>query len=102
MSQGDMFGDESYRTDAFARATDPTTSLAAAESIRSTDLEQKVLDIIIILNGATTHEIAEYSGISLVSASPRIRPLVRKGFIRDSGERRVGRSNRKSIVWEIV
>lgn len=34
--------------------------------------------------------------------SPRLRPLERKGKIRDSGIKRVGASGRMSIVWVAV
>lgn len=84
--------------DAAARWSDPETSHAAAET-DVTDLERCVLRAIIYLNGATTHEIANYTKLSLVSVSPRIRPLVRKNKVEDSGERRIGESGKRSIVW---
>lgn len=101
--QNDLFSPENVaKTEAYARRTDPVTSLAAAQSIKTSDLEQKVFDVIADIGGATTHEIADRTGISLVSVSPRIRPLVRKNLIRDSGKKREGKSNRKSIVWEVI
>lgn len=88
---------------AHSRRTDPTTSEDAAESIRPElpELEFRVLHAIQKRGetGATTNELAELMGISLVTVSPRIRPLVRKGFVQDAGKRRKGPSGRKSIVW---
>lgn len=82
------------------RSTDPDTSVEAALSIKATELESRVLDAIMRrADGATSHEISESLHMSLVTVSPRLRPLVRKGLIEDSGERRVGESGRRSIVW---
>lgn len=89
--------------DAFARHTDPMTSEDAARSVRpeTTRLENIVLDALKRRGdqGATTNELAELTGMSLVTISPRIRPLVRKGYVEDSGKRRSGTSGRKSTVW---
>ena len=89
-------------TDAYARHSDPETSKSAAERMRLSNMERIVFDVIKKLRGATTHEIADHTGISLVTVSPRIRPLVRKGMIQDSGKKRAGDSGRKSIVWDFL
>lgn len=85
------------------RRNDPDTSKAAAYSVDVPPLEKVVLDYLTKyrLGGATTHEIAEATGIDLVTISPRIRPLVEKGLVEDSGHKRKGRSGRKSIVWKL-
>ena len=56
--------------DAFARHSDPSTSHAAAASMRTSELEQKVLKAIIELNGATTHEISDHTGMPYWSVTP--------------------------------
>ena len=85
-----------------ARRADPETSKEAAQSVTATALESLVMRWLHKRpSGLTTHELAELTGLSLVSVSPRIAPLVRKGFVKDSGERRPGPSGRKSIVWKV-
>lgn len=87
--------------EAYARSGDPGTSHAAAESMRgaeATRMESFVLEAL-KLESMTTHEIAASSGLPYESVTPRIKPLVAKGLVVDSGERREGRSGRKSIVW---
>ena len=83
-----------------ARRADPPTAKAAAKSVNSTELETIVLDMLRV--PATTHEIADSTGIALVSISPRMAPLVKKGLVQDSGLRREGPSGRKSIVWSLT
>lgn len=88
---------------ALARRTDPPTAHAAARSIDVTDLEALVLAALkCSLDGLTTHELATRCGLSLVTVSPRMRPLVHKARVRDSGRKRAGTSGRKSIVWVAV
>lgn len=95
---------EMFSGEAYARGSDPGTSHAAAESVRGEDatrMEIKVLNAIRSSpQGMTNHEIVESTGLTWNTASPRVRPLVRKGWIADSGERRVGPTNRKCIVWK--
>jgi DNA-binding MarR family transcriptional regulator len=85
------------------RHNDPDTAQEAAESIDVTKLESAVLSALgKSVSGLTVYEIAERLDISLVSASPRLRPLVRKGFVEDSGDRRETPSGRRAIVWRLV
>lgn len=87
-------------TFAYARASDPATSYAAAQSIRLTDLESTVLaELRKFSDGATSYTLAESLGMSLVTVSPRLRPLVSKGLVEDSGRREVGSSGRSQTVW---
>ncbi len=91
---------------ALSRRTDPATAEAAAQSVTPElpRLENVVLDALKQRGerGATTNELASLTGMSLVTVSPRIRPLVRKNLVEDSGERRAGASGRKSTVWRAV
>jgi len=98
---GDQFSWHN-KTDAYARRSDPETSHEAAESIRPTELEADVLSVLKGTgdNGATSHELAAIMHLDLVTVSPRLRPLARKGLIIETAERREGPSGRKSIVWK--
>jgi hypothetical protein len=89
---------------ALARNTDPGTSFAAAASIDVTRLEGIILDKLKRYKspGATTYELAEALGMSLVSVSPRMRPLVEKRQIVDTGFRVRGASGRHQIIWRAV
>lgn len=85
-----------------ARASDPPTARAAAESINIPRLERVVLDALAQYGPMTSHETAEATGLELVTVSPRFAPLRDKGLIEDSGEKRLGRSRRLSIVWRLA
>lgn len=102
MVQAHLFGDAPTERGA-ARHADPDTAKAAAKTVAVADLEALVLGALrkFRLAGMTTHELAEYLKLSLVSVSPRMRPLVKKGLVVDSGERRAGTSGRTSIVWKV-
>lgn len=89
-----------------ARRTDPSTSKDAAASVNVTEMEAVVLRAL-AAHPMTTHEIAAHTGVSLVTISPRIRPLVQKRLVREhqiEGKtvKRAGESGRMSIVWEKV
>lgn len=88
---------------ALARGSDPDSAHAAAESVngRLPNMEARVL---VALGkrgsaGATTRELAVDLCLDLVTVSPRLRPLTKKNLVRDSGQRRVGKSGRASVVW---
>lgn len=83
-----------------SRRKDPPTAKAAAKSVNATELEAVVVDI--LRTPRTTHEISQATGIALVSISPRMAPLAKKGLVKDSGLRREGPSGRKSIVWSLT
>ena|ERR1700686_890979 len=81
---------------------DPVTAKAAAKSVDTSFLETMVLNYLRDNPaGLTAHEIATKSGESLVTISPRMRPLVRRGLVEDSGETRATDSGRQAIVWRI-
>lgn len=81
-----------------ARASDPETSHAAAARARdfAGALGVKVYEELAKHGPGTTHELAERMGLSLVTVSPRMRPLELQGRVRRAG-RRLGRT-----VWEAV
>ena len=86
-----------------ARRVDPDTSKKAAAAVPVAYLEARVLRALkLSREGMTTHELAWLLKVDLVSVSPRMRPLVEKNLVRDSGERRRGDSGRASIVWKAL
>ena len=99
---------------AYARHTDPHTSHEAARSIQVTDLESVVLGALRALGPSTSHEVAEYTGLDLVTVSPRFKPLEKKGLVKRKLEgfdaekgryiyqTRIGKSGRASVVWHLV
>lgn len=52
--------------------------------------------------GLTDTEIARVTGLYLNTAAPSRFALVKRGLVRDSGERRVNARGRKMIVWQEV
>lgn len=100
--QLDLFHFSRPHTEAHARRTDPDTSKQAAASVRLSDLESKVLAVLRARGdaGATLDEIVEATGLDKVTASPRLRPLVRKGFAVQTSERRTGASGRPQTIWK--
>jgi hypothetical protein len=92
-----------------AREGDPETSWAAAFSLDPTQLYAIIVKILIRIGPATTHEIADASGgIGWGSITPRMRKMVEKGLVYDTGERRADRggkdrkpTKRLSIVWAL-
>jgi len=84
------------------RKSDPDTSREAAKGVNITMLESCVYGCLKAHGSLTSFEIADILRLSLVTVSPRLRPLSDKGLVRDSGVRRMGQSGRNQIVWEIV
>ena len=82
-----------------ARNTDPASAHSAAAHIGRSALRlQEIVEQCLREYGPqTTHEIAERTGLTVVTVSPRIKPLRLLGRVRASGDRREGRS-----VWEAV
>ncbi|MFL6229319.1 MAG: helix-turn-helix domain-containing protein [Pyrinomonadaceae bacterium] len=82
-----------------ARRSDPDTSRAAARSVDTQRVEQVVLDALKLAPaGLTTEELVDRTGLSLVTVSPRMKPLERKGLVR-RGAKRANSSGRSAIVW---
>jgi DNA-binding transcriptional ArsR family regulator len=104
VTQGSLFEIQESPA-AFARRADPDTSRLAALGVACdvSHLEAVVLRTLHMnRQGLTSHEIAAATGLSLVTVSPRLRPLVNKGKIEDSKERRSGDGFRSSIVWKAL
>ena len=83
-----------------ARNTDPDTSQEAAEKVDSAKLEQMVYEVICMYpQGCTSDQIMKHfpkHGVQTIS--PRYAPLLRKGLIYDTGERRPGSLGRQQRV----
>jgi hypothetical protein len=87
---------------AASRRADPDTAKEAAKRVPTARLESLVLRCLHgTLRGLTSHEISIALDLSLVTVSPRMRPLARKGLVVDSGERRETASGSRAIVWKI-
>lgn len=87
---------------ALARRADPDTSKDAAANVNVTSLEAAVYGCLKAHGPRTSFEIADILRLSLVTVSPRLRPLADKCLVRDSGVRRIGQSGKRQIVWEII
>ena len=85
-----------------ARNTDPDTSHEAAESIDTTALERIVYDTIKQFpNGCIGDDVVRMlPQFGIQTISPRYAPLLRKGWIIDTGERRPARSGRSQRVMK--
>ena len=80
-----------------ARRTDPATSHEAAQTVDTTKMENAVLSTLgLYRSGLTSKEIADLSGFSLVTISPRMKPLEAKGKVVRTTDRRD-----KCTVWRI-
>lgn len=82
--------------EALARIADSPTSAAAAASVDGKRLADRVFNELLENGPGTTHELAERLQLSLVTVSPRMRPLCRAGRVRAKGVRD-GRTE-----WEAV
>lgn len=88
---------------AFARATDPATSHAAAAAVDATAKEAVVLAAIAQFpEGCIADDIARVTGLRDGTVTPRLRPLLRKGLIERTGESRPGVSGRHQMVHRAV
>lgn len=98
--------------EAYARRYDPATAQAAAEHMEGAEATVWETMVVATLKsyamhnggeGLTTHELCDRYKLPYETVTPRMRPLVKKGLIVDSGERRIpaGRT-RKSIVWKPI
>lgn len=89
---------------ALARHTDPSTSHEAAASFDPTYLESVVLEAIRKFpEGATQDDIlGALPDVSHSSITPRFRPLLRKGLIEETGDKRKGKSGSRQRVMKAV
>ena len=102
----DLFGQQPFGTHPkeMARSTDPDTSQEAAEKIDAARLEQMVYEVICRYpEGCTSDQVMRhFPNHGVQTISPRFAPLIRKGFIYDTGERREGSLGRKQRVLKKV
>jgi len=91
-------------TQGFARITDPETSKEAAKSVDVSNMEQVVLDVIKSFpEGCISQEVESIlSHVRASSITPRYRPLIHKGLIVDTGQKRPGFSGRNQRVMKAV
>ena len=96
-----FFGTEPFK---LVRTTDPDTSMDAAEKIDSTTLEQQVYEVIAKHpGGCIAEEVMSYfpnHGVQTIS--PRFAPLLRKGLIQDTGERRKASTGHSQRVLKAI
>lgn len=96
---------------AHARNTDPTTSHAAARSVRNqTDTHERILDLLERFGDATDEELviywrqmrdlADWPAISPSGLRSRRAELVDLGLVVDTGRRGKTASGRSCIVWD--
>ncbi len=100
--QQDLFGVSSL---AFARSTDPDTSQDAAKSFDPNALEARVLEVIQSYgqSGCIKDRIlGHFAPDAAPTITPRLAPLMRKGWIEDTGERRKGHSGRNQRVHRAI
>lgn len=81
---------------AFARSTDPSTSHEAAARVQATTIAELVLGELRANGPGTAHELAARLDLSLVTVSPRMRPLAAKHLVIEDGKRN-GRT-----VWKAL
>lgn len=78
----------SQPTEAHARAGDPDTSHAAADTAGRSDLQALALAGLASLGGrGTSKEIAAHVGVGRDSISPRMKPLENRGDVRRDGKK---------------
>jgi hypothetical protein len=105
MQQGSLF-DRIFGTPVkeMVRNTDPDTSHQAASSVDASKLEALVYEVIAKHpNGCIADDVeAELVYLRSHSITPRFAPLMRKGFIYDTGERRRASSGRPQRVMKAI
>jgi hypothetical protein len=95
------FGTESKK---LVRTNDPDTSHAAANSVDTSQLESMVYEVISKYpDGCIADDVErELAHLRSHSITPRFAPLMRKGFIFDTGERRMASSGRSQRVVKVT
>lgn len=98
--QPPRFGTEPRK---LARREGPDTSREAAQAVDSTKLEGEVFEAIRSFGPAgcisdDVRALTQFADKAYSSVTARYRALIDKGFIVDTGERRVGNSGRKMRV----
>lgn len=98
--------DQFFGTEAkmMVRTTDPDTSMNAAEKVDSTKLEQQVYEAIAKYpDGCISEQVmTHFPNHGVQTISPRFAPLIRKGFIEDTGERRKSSLGHSQRVMKVI
>lgn len=83
--------------------SNPTTSRAAAQSIEPElgRLEYVVLTFLKFHGVGTCEQLERWTGLSHQSCSARLRGLVLKHLVEDSGETMLTSSKRSAILWRL-
>ena len=103
MNQPALFDHDVPRLEAFARRSDPPTSKESAQRVTASvsELQQLVLAALKQYGPGTTEEIARWTGKSLVTISPRLKPLEAKGSVVRSGKK-LNQSGHQATVWTVT
>jgi len=98
---GNFFGTLSRK---MVRRKDPDTSKKAAEKVDSATLERMVYEVIASFpKGCISDDVIRaLPSHGVQTLSPRYAPLIKKGFIVDTGERRVGKSGKQQRVMKAI
>jgi len=97
-----QFGTEPYK---MVRRTDPVTSVDAACSVKTSELESLVYEAIKTFGhkGCIANDVeALFPNRAPHSISPRFKPLKDKGLIVETGEKRMGRYGKNQIVVRAI
>lgn len=101
--QQSLFVQKPMKEHGLARRTDPETSKAAAKSIEVGPVENLFIETVAkTIYGLTSNQVCAITGLQQNTINPRSAPLVRKGFLYDSGLRHQADNGRWAIVWRIV
>ena len=96
-----FFGTEPFK---MVRKDDPDTSMDAAEKVDSTTLERQVYEVIAKHpDGCIAEEVmSHFPNHGVQTISPRFAPLLRKGLIEDTGERRKASTGHSQRVLKAI
>ena len=96
-----FFGTEPFK---MVRKDDPDTSMDAAEKVDSTTLERQVYEVIAKHpDGCIAEEVmSHFPNHGVQTISPRFAPLLRKGLIEDTGERRKASTGHSQRVLKVI
>ena len=96
-----FFGTPAFK---LARRKDPDTSMDAAEKVDSTTLERQVYEVIAKHpDGCIAEEVmSHFPNHGVQTISPRFAPLLRKGLIEDTGERRKATTGHSQRVLKAI
>lgn len=102
--QQELFPSEPHSNPGLARNSDPETSHEAAESFDTTELERIVYEVIKQFpNGCIGDDVVKMlPQFGIQTISPRYAPLIRKGWVVDTGEKRKARSGRSQRVMKVI